>query len=86
MHRFQLSENNLCDQCQVPETVEHYLLECNKYNQYRAQMITRLNKIQPNQIDLKLLLGGMQNTNSKKKKIIQLLLQYVKDSGRLNEL
>ena len=86
MHRFQLRQDGLCDQCQLPETVEHYILHCTKYDQYRKQMTDNLEQIQINQIDLKLLLGGSPHTKTKKKKIIQVLIQYIKNSGKLNEL
>ena len=31
LNRFNMKETDLCDQCQVPETVQHFLVHCAKY-------------------------------------------------------
>lgn len=34
-----------CDQCQIPETVEHVLINCSKYGLQRVDMIKDMGKI-----------------------------------------
>ena len=39
LYRFNMKEFNLCEECKAPETVDHFILYCKKYNDERANMI-----------------------------------------------
>lgn len=43
LHRFSLVDSPLCPECQVPETTDHYLLECRKFRTERTLLYHRLN-------------------------------------------
>ena len=44
LHRFNMNDSNLCQQCKTPETIDHFLLNCQKYNVERANLIRQLRK------------------------------------------
>ena len=39
LHKLGLHNSGLCDFCEEPETVKHYLLDCLKYQQYQENLI-----------------------------------------------
>ena len=44
LHKIGLHNSGLCDFCEEPETVKHYLLDCLKYQQYQENLIDFANK------------------------------------------
>ena len=71
MSRFEIGNTNLCDTCQTPETIEHFLLECNKYQAPRNAMINKLQQMNITNVTLKTLLGGSNHNNHIKRHIIK---------------
>lgn len=67
-------ENGMCDICNVPETIEHYLSNCTKYNRERTIMKNSL-KIQNVNV------GNVMNESSKDN--FRSLMRYIKDTKRL---
>ena len=57
LHRLKLVSSPNCISCSVPETPEHFLLQCQRFNQFRCTLRTAL---RPHNVDLTLqnLLGG----------------------------
>ena len=43
LHRFNMSDTPLCCVCDIPDTIEHLLLHCVRYNVERQTMISKLN-------------------------------------------
>ena len=62
LHRFNMAQQDICNQCGVPETVHHYLLECNSYRLARDEMKQQLRKIKIYDINMKILLGAIQDS------------------------
>ena len=44
LHKLGLHNSGLCDFCEEPETVKHYLLDCLKYQHYQENLIDFANK------------------------------------------
>ena len=53
-----MEESNLCEEYKAPETVEHFILYCKKYNNERANMILKLGICNVFGLSLKILLCG----------------------------
>ena len=68
LFRFNMSQEETCDDCHVPETIEHLLMNCKKYKEERCRLKQTLNKYGITDIGLKVLLGD--NMKNKRNKII----------------
>ena len=68
-------ETGFCNNCNVFETIEHFILSCPKYERQRNRMYRRLNMKNPN---LQKLLGIEDNCGK--------ILAFIKGTGRYNEL
>ena len=86
MHRFQMSESPTCEECDIDETVDHYLLHCGKYELEREAMRRRLREYGIPSLSLKIILGGDPQYASLSRTILKELLKYIHATGRLNEL
>ena len=80
-----MKDSNLCKECKVPETVEHFLLCCRMYAEERAKLVQRLRKSYIFDLNLKIL-GGSQPHYKKKRAIFAALAAYLSASGRLDDL
>lgn len=86
LFRFEMSDSPLCS-CGELENVKHFLLECNLYTLFRNEMIYDIRERLPNaQIDIKLLLGGSDNSEKIQKDILKYVGKYLRQTGRLTEL
>ena len=87
LFRFGMRDTPLCA-CGERETVQHFIMECQKYNQARNRMMHDINKLNINQgeITLKLLLGGEACSKAIQYKIIKHVGSYLMSTGRLHEL
>ncbi len=86
---------NMCIQCGKPETVKHYLLQCHRWDDLRAELIAKAGN---RASDLSFLLGGwtdakdakgnLINGNKEKWKpdcsVISATLSYIRRTGRLD--
>ena len=84
LHRFGMSNTEMCPDCLVPDTIEHFLLYCQKYSNHRTKLITAIRNITNNHINTSLLLGS--KPDHKRYKILQKTATYIKDTGQLNNL
>ena len=73
LYKYNQHENGLCSHCQVSETIEHFLLQCKKYERERRTMQRNLKLNKPIS-DLATLLG--RNADYK------VILNYVKKTKR----
>ena len=83
LNRFNMKDSNLCKECKVSETVDYFLLRC---RMYAEEMVQRLRKSDIFDLNLKILLGGSQEHNKKRRAIFAALAAYLSASGRLNDL
>ena len=86
LHRFNMAQQDVCNQCGVTETVHHYLLECNSYRLARDEMKQQLRKIKIYDISMKILLGGGKYNRFVNRKIVQITAEYIRKTGRMDGL
>ena len=81
--------SNLCQECRAPETIEHFLLYCQKYDFERANLLHQLRKHNVFDLSVKTLLGAMGGSAqhyNKRRSIYAALSTFLLATGRLNEL
>lgn len=71
-HRLGLTANPYCDNCGLPETVEHVLLECPAYIQERTHLAEKIECLNNASISLKGLLGPWPSPSSQRKVLVAL--------------
>ena len=83
--RFNLIDEEMCDCGEDEESVEHFLLECNRHSNHRIKMICSLIylDVQPT---LQNILGGGNFALEVQRKIIRIVSQYLEDTGKLMQL
>ena len=81
-HTQQLPDD-LCDVCQTPETIEHYMLKCAKYDIARHELQQTLSRpLEPFHLTTKNLLGPDRNHAE----VFNALLKYIRHTGHLSKL
>ena len=78
-------DNPFCDYCTNDrETVEHYALHCQKYNDIRITFFNEIKalNVTQNTIDLQTLLSGGNGTHNLRIRILNLFILFIKDSKR----
>ena len=78
-------QNELCNQMDIPETVEHYLLECPAYTPLRNNWKESLERIGITNMDIGTVLGS-SGEHPRFLDIVNFLLTYVRGTGRLDNL
>ena len=83
-HRFGLVDSDRCE-CGQIETIEHYLIQCQKYKYQRKKLYDKLSvlAVQPTVCDL---LGGGQFEENKQKELITALITYLRETNKLGKL
>lgn len=71
LHRLNLSDTPNCLTCHTPETIEHFLLQCNKHTLHRNRLFTSIRKVNPT-------LNDIFNPNSA---VVEAVVAYVKATG-----
>jgi ribonuclease HI len=77
LHRFNLATDDLCQNCNVPETIQHLILVCDKYVVPRRQLIISLQNVGINNISLKVLLGNTNQTKNCRRFILKQLIHFL---------
>ena len=85
LHRFGMNDTNMCEACGVPETVEHYLLFCGKYNVARNTMKHRLANLNL-QFTIKNLLGCNYELGKENLSILRSTIKYIKTTNKMDIL
>ena len=83
LHRKDQAPSPLCTHCNVPETIEHYLLHCRRYTRSRRKLATTLRREGVATINLQNLLGGGDYTSHQHTQITAALGIFLRESGRL---
>jgi ribonuclease HI len=87
LNRFNLATDDLCINCNVPETIQHLILECDKYVVPRRELVRNLQKVGVNNINLKVLLGASTNqTKNCKRLILKQLIQFLTATNTIGVL
>ena len=86
LHRFNMTESELCDTCGVPETVPHFMMVCSKHSVPRTRLMATLNKINIFQADYKILLGSGNFSKEHKIFIAKAVGSFLRSTGRLSTI
>ena len=83
--RFKIVQDEACPNCGLTTgTLEHYFLHCPTFHLERYTLEKGILDLGFNQLDLKLLLIGIENTHNLN--IVKLLMTYIKDTQMHNTL
>jgi|UniRef100_A0A2P2HYR2 ribonuclease HI len=85
LNRFNMRDSSLCQDCEVEDTVEHYLLRCSRYRDCRKIYFDELKEIGV-QANLRSIMGEGNFTKRKVKKIIMALAKYIRATDRMQDL
>ena len=86
MFRFQMSESDTCDECQVIDTIDHFMLQCSKYELQRERLRLELSSYNVSAINLKILLGLDMNYSKIKQTILRNTLKFLRTTNKIKEL
>lgn len=84
LYRFKMSDTNLC-LCGLPETIDHYLLECRNHKADRDLLVEELEQMQV-PFSKKNILGGGDFPLSVQRRIVNCFVKYVTSTGKLWKL
>ena len=80
MYRFEMSQDRFCDECGVHDTIEHFIIRCDKYHDNREELkLTMISLGVP--FSLKNLLLGGEFDERLQRKIHHSLMKYIRKSG-----
>ena len=85
LHRFNMKDTDQCETCGTRETIEHFIMHCDKYGVARGRMREELKNIGV-PLNLKNLFSGGAFPANKQKKIVKILSRYIQTTGRVSEL
>lgn len=85
LNRFEMSDTNQCGYCRLTDTVEHFLLYCNRYNTSRNVF---RNELRNNNVDfnLKNILSGGHFSVTIQKRILSSLVKFLSSTNRVDTL
>ena len=78
LHRFNMATDKECNQCKEAESIEHYLLNCRKYDNKREIAKRELEKEDIKDITIKILLLRGNYNRRKNVKILDSRIKYIK--------
>ena len=87
MYRFKLTNSPNCRYCNIPETIEHFILYCHRH--YTARCILKRYVgalIGTRNINVNTLLGGSNTDLESKQKIAQALIKFLIATKRIQDL
>ena len=88
LYKIKKSTTELCAFCNVEETIEHFIIDCDQYEYERGilytEIIAAIHKLQP--LTLKLVLGAENFAHSTNKIIIKALTNFLISTGRLCDI
>ena len=82
LHRFNMHASNLCQECRAPETIEHFLLYCQKYDLERGNLLQQLRKHNVFGLSVKTLLGGSAQHYNERRSIYAAITTFLLAMGR----
>ena len=86
LHRIKMVDSPNCLHCQVPETVEHFLLHCFRHHRARCILRQYLLGLGVRNMDVATLLGGGNFDMNVKEKVAKALIRFLLNTGKLNDI
>ena len=87
LHRLRLAPEPHCPWCRsVPETIEHFLLQCPRFHSHRVQLRTQLIALRVPTFDLPTLLAATGVNPTKQHAVLRLTCAFLKKTGQLSRL
>ena len=86
LNRFNMAQTPLCEQCQLPESIEHYLFYCPKYENCRSDLKRKLNSLGFERVNIITLLGNCNISKDKMRNIQNCVTQYLLNTGKIDVL
>ena len=82
MHKIGINDSPNCKYCNIPETIEHFLIHCPRYHSHRTELKRNLQMLGIKTINTNILLGGSNIDNDKKLKVVKYTQKYLKQTGK----
>ncbi|XP_018010394.1 uncharacterized protein LOC108667833 [Hyalella azteca] len=86
LFRFGMSPSPMCGNCNVEDTIEHYLLICGLHREARRLLENAVATYGIDPLTVRDLLGGGDFPQSAQFAIVKATVAYIKSTGRLNSL
>ena len=86
MHKIKLVDSPDCVHCKVPETIEHFLINCHRYYGARCILRSTVTKLGINDFNIHTLLGGGDKDLDVKYGVAIALMDFLLKTGKLNDL
>ena len=87
LHRFNMVESPLCINCNIVDSIEHFMLHCTKYREQRRKMLNVLLRERVWPVTIRNLFGYNKNlSKSSTKNIVGAIAQYLTSTERLMSL
>ena len=83
LHRFDMSDSELCVECECLDTVEHYLLECLSYSGQRECFFRKLLNLGVISPTVKIVLGGDLSFRQVRQDIFAVVVEFVHKTKKL---
>ena len=78
LFKMRLSDSPNCPHCLVvPETIEHFLMECPRFHSLRVVMVDSVRALGVDDVQMHVLLGGGDLSEEKKIKINKFLARFI---------
>jgi ribonuclease HI len=85
LHRFKMSDSDQCATCNTIDTIAHFLLDCQRHELPRQELLNNLSSINV-ELNLCNLLGGGNFSDKVSQKISEYFNVFILKSGRLSDL
>ena len=82
MNKICLDDSPDCPHCGVPETVNHFLLQCYRFHSIRTELKENLRELGVQDFNTTILLGGSNYKKEIKLKIHKYVLKFIKISNK----
>ena len=84
--KFNMAHDENCSHCNVPESVQHFLIYCGKYQDIRGKLRTSLRQLGVTSFTVKILLGGGDFTKDTQKQIMDVVGKFLLETGVIDNL
>ena len=84
--KFNMANDQNCSRCNVPESVQHFLIDCGKYQDIRGNLRASLRQLGVTSMSVKILLGGGDYARSIQIQIQAAVGKFLLETGEINNL
>ena len=82
MNKIGIEDSPSCPHCGIPETVDHFLLQCFRFYSMRTEIEKNSREIGVQDFNTNILLGGSNYKKDTKQKIHKYVLKFIKSSNK----